>query len=438
MPSQRSSSRKRLVLAGSFLAAFALVVVATTLVSYRRARSYLDDQLGERLRAVASGLAQTLALTAADSIAEASADGSLIVAFLDAQQDNLLSNIVLLDPDGVTILDLSGYSPPGEPNPFVEMDFSAVTMARSGIASYTRLYRTGDVFMKSAYAPVISSGGDVVALVGVEAGAGFFTQLREFTGVALAVSAAGLAVLLALAVVFYRQSRKLDRAEEAVLRKENLAIMGRMVANVAHEIRNPLSVIRTSAQRIRRKHGVDDELIDYICEEVDDLDRVLTAYLQFAQAGASAPTPESGRRIVARCLVAAQSEAASRGVTIHDAPSPDDVVLLADEKRVRQAVLNVLLNAVQASPAGARVDISMEASGGDALIIVTDRGPGIAAADLPEVTKPFFTRKAGGSGLGLSIVKAIVEEHGGRLDIHSRPAEGTRVTLAFPLAPARS
>jgi len=438
MPSPRPSSQKRLLLAGAFLVAFILVVLVTTLFSYRRARTYLDDQLGERLRAVASGLAHIVALTSADSLSSASTGASLFTAFLDAQREYFLSNVVLLDPDGVTVLDLSGYSTPGEPNPFVEMDFSAVTMARSGIASYTRLYRTGDVFMKSAYAPVISRDGDVVALIGVEAGAGFFAQLREFTGGMLAVSLAALAVLLALAVVFYRQSRKLDRAEEAVLRKENLAVMGRMVANVAHEIRNPLSVIRTSAQRIRRKHGVDDELIDYICEEVDDLDRVLTAYLQFAQAGATAPAMESGRRILARCLVAAQSEAATRGVTIRDTLPPDDVVLLADEKRVRQAVLNVLLNAVQASPPGAQVDISLEASGGDAFIIVTDRGPGIAAGDLPEVTKPFFTRKAGGSGLGLSIVKAIVEEHGGRLDIQSRPGEDTRVTLVFPLAHDRS
>jgi signal transduction histidine kinase len=220
-----------------------------------------------------------------------------------------------------------------------------------------------------------------------------------------------------------------------MIRRENLATMGRMVANIAHEIRNPLSIIRTSADRLRRVHNIEDETIDYITEEVDELNRVLTGYLDFAQSSTRLEhTPQSCRRIIASSMLAASTEAEAKGVVIIDSLPADDLAISGDEKRLRQALLNVLLNAIQATDAGGSVTLTLSATAGKADFVVADTGAGIDRKDLAEVTRPFFTRRADGSGLGLHIVQSVVNDHGGTLNIESTPGKGTRVTMSFPLS----
>jgi signal transduction histidine kinase len=430
-----SSSRKRLALVVAFLATFIVVLNITTYALYRRARTHLDEELGQRLRAIATVLAHTVETTVTDSLTTASAGSRLYELLVPVSDENLLSNIVLLAPDGTTILDLAGYSEPGEESPFVDLDFGAVALARSGIAAWTELYRAGDVYMKSAYAPVRSTAGDIIGIVGVEAGAGFFAELRGLSGVIVSISLGSLIVVAVLGIVFFRQSRSLDRAEAAVIRQENLATMGRMVANIAHEIRNPLSIIRASADRLKRRGEIDDEALSYISEEVDDLDRVLTGYLEFARAdGAGERSPQSGLRILRRSLLAAHSDAGDRRVVLEEALPEEDVRIMGDANRLRQAVLNVLVNAIQSTDAGGTVTVSLARRGQRAVVEVKDTGRGIEAKDIERVTDPFYTTRVDGSGLGLSVVRSVVDEHGGSLEIDSAPGSGTRVTMTFPIA----
>jgi len=431
------SSRKRLALVVVFLATFLVVLNLTTYALYRRARQHLDEELGQRLHAIATVLAHTVETTVPDSLTTADVGAAMYEMLVPVSSENLLSNIVLLRPDGTTILDLAGYSEPGEFSPFVDLDFGAVALARSGIAAWTDLYRAGDVYMKSAYAPVLSGDGEVIGIVGVEAGAGFFAELRGLSGVIVSISLGSLILVAVLGVVFFRQSRSLDRAQEAVIRQENLANMGRMVANIAHEIRNPLSIIRASADRLRRRYDIDDEALSYISEEVDDLSRVLTGYLEFARAdGAGEHAPQSGLRILRRSLVAAHTDAGEKGVVLDEALPETDVEIMGDANRLRQAVLNVLVNAIQATEPGGNVTITLERRGREAVIEVRDTGHGIESKDLERITDPFFTTRTDGSGLGLSVVHTVVEEHGGNLAIDSTPGEGTRITMSFPLAGA--
>lgn len=417
----------------AFLAAVVILLNATTYTLYRRARTHLDNELGERLRSVAVGVARATEFASPDTLSTETIGPELYTMLYLTQDENLLSNIVLLEPSGETIVDLAGYSVPGEINPFIDFDFTAVALARSGIPSYTSLYRTGDVYMKSAYAPILRADGGVRAIVGVEAGAAFFDELRELKSVIVSVSLGSLFVVALLGVLFYRQTRSLDRAQETIIQRENLATLGRMVANIAHEIRNPLSIIRTSADRLKRKYKIDDETLDYISEEVDELNRILTGYLQFSQSSTTF-APQSGRKIIARTLLAVGPEAESRGVTINDVLPENDIAIDGDDRRLQQALLNVLLNAIQATEKGGSVIVSLGAEGDKAMIVVTDTGCGIDARDLSEITKPFFTRKADGSGLGLHVVQSVVDEHGGTLTVVSEPGKGTSVTMTFARA----
>ncbi len=430
------SAKKRLALIAVFLSAFSVLLVTTNFALYRRARAQLDAQMGERLRAIAVGIAHTVEAAGVDSLGVGSVGDALYANLMRTRDEHTLSNIVIVTEDGHTVVDLAGYSAPGEDNPFIELDLTAVDLARAGVPSYTSLYRTGEVYMKSAYAPVMSPDRTVLGIVGVEAGAAFFSQLRELANLIVLISLGNASVVILLGFLFYRRSLSLDRAQVAMIEKDNLAALGRMTATIAHEIRNPLSIIRSSAERLRRKHNLTDPEIGYITEEVDDLDRTLTGYLQFARAQPAEFAAIPASRVVARALAAIESEATARRVTVRETDTAGDALLRGDERRVRQALLNVLLNAVQAAPEDGSVDVSLERRDGTLRVSVTDDGPGIDRAILREVTRPFFTTRVDGSGLGLTVVRSVMEEHGGTLDIKSGIADGhgTRVTLVFPLS----
>ncbi|HEX5132799.1 MAG TPA: ATP-binding protein [Candidatus Krumholzibacteria bacterium] len=433
MQTTTASPPKRLTRFLVFLAAFVGLLVMSNLALYRRARTHLDTQLGERLRAVATAVAHTVEDAYPGLLSAADIDSVLNRQLLLAREEQQLSNIVIISSDGVTAVDLAGYSAPGEENPFLDLDAAAVSLAQAGAPSYTALYRTGDVYLKSAYAPIRSRDGSVLGIVGVEAGATFFAQLRELRNLILLISLGTVGVVLLLAILFYRSSRSLDRAHEVMVEKENLATLGRMVATIAHEIRNPLSVIRGSAERVRRRHGIHDEALDYITDSVDELDHVLTGYLQFARSQPAEVASVSLAQVLRRALIAIENDAAAKHVEIrgHD---DADVVILGDERRVRQAVLNVLLNALQAAPESGFVETSVRVEGDRALLAITDNGPGIGADIRASVTRPFFTTRVDGSGLGLTVVQSVMEEHAGELMIEPAGGGGTRVTLAFPIA----
>jgi signal transduction histidine kinase len=242
------ATKKRLALVAGFMVLFLVVLNFTTFTLYRRAKAHLDNQLGARLGAVASGLAHAIEATEPDSLSESSLGARLLTMLHLSATEYDLSNVVVLTLEGLTVFDLQEFSKPGEPNPFIDLDFSAVTLARSGIPAYTNLYKSGDVYMKSAYAPILSGEDEVIGILGVEAGASFFDELRELTRAIALLIGISMVAVVAIGWVFYRQTVALDRAQAAVIRKENLATIGRMVASIAHDIRNPLSIINASAE----------------------------------------------------------------------------------------------------------------------------------------------------------------------------------------------
>jgi len=429
------SSKKRMALVVGFLIAFLLVFNISTYILYTRAKNYLDAELGERLRSIAVALSHTVEISTDGSLRSDDISPTLRTLLHTARTENLLSNIVVLTPAGNTVVDLANVSVEGEPNPFIELDFSAVMLARSGISAYTNLYRFDDIYMKSAYAPITAGDDEVLGILGVEAGATYFDVLRALRDAIIAVDVASILIIIVLGVVFYHQSLSLDRAQAAIIQGENLATMGRMVAGIAHEIRNPMSIIGTSAERLQKKYGSEDEVFSYITEEVDRLNDILTGYLNFAKARSQEFRPHPLQRIVRRCLMILDPEILAKSIDVVDRLPERDVMITGDDKRIQQAILNILLNAVQALPDRGTIEISVDDHPKYAIVVVKDNGGGIPKKNLKEVTKPFFTTKEYGSGLGMSIVNAIVEEHGGKLAIESAPATGTRVLMSIPLAP---
>ncbi|MCZ6765610.1 MAG: ATP-binding protein [bacterium] len=429
------SSRGRIALIAGFLAGFLLVLTISTYTLYKRAGTHLDNELGERLQSIAMTLSHAIAIDVPDRGIEPGAFGpSLYTLLYSVKMENLLSNIVLLTVDGITVVDISNVTEPGEPNPFVDLDIGAVTLARSGLPASTNLYQSENIYLKSAYAPVIGNDGDVIGILGVEAGASYFDVLRAMGTSLIVINVAGIIIVALLAFFFYRQTVSLDKAQAAIIQGENLATMGRMVAGIAHEIRNPLSIIKTSAERLERKYNKNDEVFSYISEEVDSLNRILTGYLNFAKAEKQIHEPHPLPPIVGRCLRILEVEIAEKSVDVTTSIPDAELVVRGDDKRIQQAILNILLNALQAVDSNGEVSVTLVRRARAADVIVRDNGGGIPAKDLKEITKPFFTTKKHGSGLGMNIVSNIVEEHHGTLNIESEPGKGTEVTISFPLA----
>ena len=229
------------------------------------------------------------------------------------------------------------------------------------------------------------------------------------------------------------------RASRAQLvQAEKLASIGEMSAAVAHGLRNPLASLRAAAQLVRRHPSspTATEHLDAIIEEVDRLDRRISHLLSFSRPAPFRPVKESLPRLVDELLPAVASPMRERQVSLELTVPPNLPPVRVDPMQIEQAILEVVSNALDAMPAGGRLRIGAFESNGDGppavVLEVSDTGGGIAEQVLPSVCEPFFTTRQEGTGLGLAIAKRYVEQNGGRLEIVSRPGEGTTVRFRLP------
>ncbi|HEU4385255.1 MAG TPA: GAF domain-containing protein [Anaeromyxobacteraceae bacterium] len=231
-----------------------------------------------------------------------------------------------------------------------------------------------------------------------------------------------------------RSYAELARAQAQLVQRERLAALGELSAVVAHEVRNPLGVIFNSLgslRRLLRPEGDARMLLDIVGEEADRLNRIVGDLLDFARPSTPAPRPEALDRLLEDAVAAAVAE--NRDIAVERDVEPDLPLVSMDARLMRQAVLNVAVNAVQAMPRGGRLTVRARREGSWARVEIRDSGPGIPDEIRHRVFEPFFTTKASGTGLGLAVVRRIVEGHGGEVAVAGEPGQGTAVTIRIPL-----
>ncbi|TLM80352.1 MAG: PAS domain-containing protein [Actinobacteria bacterium] len=240
------------------------------------------------------------------------------------------------------------------------------------------------------------------------------------------------------AVVTINDMTEVHALTERLIRADRLAALGQLTAGVAHEIRNPLTAVRTWAQILEEGRCNPDTIAKataVIREETDRVERVIDTLLRFGRP----PEPVVGRldvRDVLRDVALFTRRFADRGgVTIVEEYPGDLPDVLADADQLKQVFVNLVTNAVQVMDDGGTVRLTAAAADGFVRVRVADDGPGIPSEELSRVFDPFFTRREDGTGLGLSIVHRIVEEHRGHIEVTSRPGEGTVFTVVLPVAP---
>lgn len=233
---------------------------------------------------------------------------------------------------------------------------------------------------------------------------------------------------------FNSMAERLQGLIVRTVRVERLAVLGEFATGVAHEIRNPLATIKTTVQALARgeKDGERLELLHDVGVEIDRLNRVMGDLLEFGRPRPPEFAPVPGRQLLARieALMAALAQEAGVLLTVQ---GDVDVLFRADRDQLIQVIVNLVINAIQATPAGGVVTLRTMRMAAEGCIEVRDTGAGIPDAILARITDPFFTTKPKGTGLGLSIARQLAELQGGRLQIVSAVGAGTTVRLFIPM-----
>jgi signal transduction histidine kinase len=246
-----------------------------------------------------------------------------------------------------------------------------------------------------------------------------------------------------LARTFNTLTDSIAAFQRGAAQRERLSALGRLSTVVAHEVRNPLMIIKASLRVLRQAAGSpaeSREAVADIDEEVRRLDRVVNEVLDFARPIHCEVGPTDLNALCRSAAEASLSGGSAPGISLRLDPQLPGV--MTDGERVRTALVNILSNAREAvaarsaeaaGPSGAPdVELTTVRANGGVAIVVADRGIGIAVADLPHVFDPYFTTRRTGTGLGLAIAKNIVEALGGAITVRSRPAEGTEVRIELP------
>ncbi|MEE8577830.1 MAG: ATP-binding protein [candidate division Zixibacteria bacterium] len=228
--------------------------------------------------------------------------------------------------------------------------------------------------------------------------------------------------------------RKQQQTQLQLERAHKLSLIGQMAAGVAHEIKNPLASIKGAVEIIgdeKTPAELKQEFLTIALNEIKRTDGTIKEFLAFARPKESRMEKLEISASLAASARQIETQASAKQVSIRTAIT-DQIYINGDSEKIHQVLVNLLLNAIEASDENSEIKATLRTSDTIAEIVIGDSGQGIADDDLKRIFDPFYSTKASGTGLGLAIVKTIVENHNGTINISSRPGAGTQVSVSFP------
>lgn len=274
-----------------------------------------------------------------------------------------------------------------------------------------------------------------------------YEQVLAFQGIIVVMCLLSSVILFALLLMLIHRSERVlaermsrnRQLENELHSNEKLAGMGRVIASIAHEIRNPLGIIRSSAELLQRRTDKADNgtrrILDAIYDESVRLSQTVNDFLDYARPRQPRQDLVDANLVLDQALAFLEGEWHRCGVRL-ERDTPPGLYLLGDKDLLYRAFYNILINGQQAMNGPGVMHVSGRREEGEILLQFRDSGPGIDEAILPNLLDPFFTTKDGGTGLGLPIVQSIIVSHGGQLRLDNAPEGGAVVTVVLPAAPS--
>ena len=233
----------------------------------------------------------------------------------------------------------------------------------------------------------------------------------------------------------HAQTEKMTEIKKQLLLSERLSTLGELTANLAHEVRNPLGSIRGVAEILRDESPKNNQqkFVDILLKEVQRLDQVVANYLTYAKPQVELKELTLVEPLIESTLALVEPDLRRHNITTQIRIDPPNVQILCNEIQLRQALLNIVLNAVAACENGGKITIHVEQKNNDVTqIAITDSGHGLNEEAIQHLFEPFYTTKQNGTGLGLAITKRIVEDHDGKISAANNDTAGTTIFIEFP------
>ena len=479
MNERRNRIRTKLIV--TFILLVTALIVASAMVWYRVATAHVRRETENRLLAVAEAGALVIDPLTATALVNRVGPRTqqLAEAHLEALQRRLgVREAYVFDP-GRRVLATTdtvrmdvGAVAPGLRNYAPEIE-----RALQGEAVVTEPFsdERGNVY-QTAMVPLVGYADEaqtmeaIVAILAVDLSLGFLEVFRDFRRTTILLSLIAILLTVVVGVVFARtlsnpigklvsSAERMERGDLGepveVDSRDEIGYLGNalenmrrgivrrdrhlrtMLAGVAHEIRNPLGGIEIFAGLLRDEMEEADARrshLEKIIREVQHLKTIINEFLIYARPRQAVVEPFGLREVIDDALFLLSADAADRGVEIEVEMADRDLAVYADVEQIKRALLNLIKNAVQASPSGSRVEIRAHEAQGKTRILVKDFGAGIHPDHLKQIFDPFFTTKGSGAGLGLSIVRSIIEENDGEIWVESVPGEKTIFFVVLPAA----
>jgi len=293
--------------------------------------------------------------------------------------------------------------------------------------------------------PLSAVSGEVLAVVEiVQDLSNDYKSIFRFQAQTLA-TVSGVMLVLFIVLIFVvnrgegiiqKRAQEQLRLKEQLSQAKHLSTLGEMIAGVSHEIRNPLGIISSSAELLQKKMAPDDtmqRIPAIIIAESFRLNNIITDFLNYARPKLPALIGCRIEDVIDKNIRFLSSQSEKTGFAIRTHFDSDLPIIQADADMLYQAFLNLLINAMQAMPEGGAVDIWAKAANKNIWIIFEDQGKGIPKEIQEKIWDPFFTTKDKGTGLGLGIVKKIIEAHEGQIRIDNRSDGGARISIRLPV-----
>ncbi|HEY4423094.1 MAG TPA: ATP-binding protein [Pyrinomonadaceae bacterium] len=259
-------------------------------------------------------------------------------------------------------------------------------------------------------------------------------QRSEHFFISMTVDVIVVSILL---VIVNRKQRRLVEVNQQLAQNEKVATLGRVAAQVAHEVRNPLAGLLLYSEHLKGKidgklPNGDAQLIDKIIDTINNLTATTEQILNYARPVTLAPRRVDLNEVARDATQLLSSEIAAHSIETKLDLDSSPVAGMLDEPSIRATTLNLLLNAVQAMPAGGHLRISTSSSEGKLLMLISDTGSGMSADQIRQIFEPFNTTKSRGLGLGMPYAQKIIQQHGGQIVVESQPGKGTDVRIELP------